>query len=177
MRHQFHRNAGAIVTHADFQRQGHRGQRTSRAQAHPRPIGRSELNFAVQTVRPNRFGCIFDQIEQNLHQLITIAINRRQRRIINLYNADMTGKTGQSQPFDMVKNGMNVEAFPLQQALVGEGFHSVHQLDDAVGLVTNQAGEGKVLTVEARLQQLCRTADARKRIFNFMRQHGGKRGN
>ncbi len=63
----------------------------------------------------------------------------------------------------------------LDRALVGENLHAVDQLHDAVGLVADELGERAVVVVGGLFKQLRGAANARQRILDLVRQHGGKR--
>ena len=77
----------------------------------------------------------------------------------------------------VVEYRVDVDAFPLDRAEVGEGLHAVDQLDDAVGLLADQAGQRPVVVVDNGFEQLRRAADAGQRVLDLVRQHGGKRRN
>src|SRR6202044_2028143 len=49
---------------------------------------------------------------------------------------------GVSQPLHLIEHHVDVDRFALDRPLVGEHFHAIDQLHDAVGLVANQLRQG-----------------------------------
>ena len=80
------------------------------------------------------------------------------------------------QPLDVLEHDVDVDGLALDRALVGEHFHAVDELDDAVGLVADQPCQGAILVADRLFEQLRRAADAGERILDFVRQHGRERG-
>ena len=76
----------------------------------------------------------------------------------------------------LVEHDVDVDRLALDRALVGEHLHAVDELDDPVGLLADQPGQRAVLVVSRLLQQLCRAADAGKRVLDLMREHRGEAG-
>ena len=70
---------------------------------------------------------------------------------------------------------MDVDRLALDRPLVGEHFHAVDQLHDAVGLVADQPRQRAVLVAGRLLEQLRRAANAGQRILDLVRQHGRER--
>ncbi len=70
---------------------------------------------------------------------------------------------------------MDVDRLALDRPLVAEDFHAVDELHDAIGLVADQPRQRAVVVVDRLLEKLRRAADAGQRIFDLVRQHGGKR--
>ena len=65
-------HAGAIVAHAEFQRQSDRALRAMRAQTDAGAEGGGEFDLAVDRVA-NGLGGVLDEIQEGLHQLVAIA--------------------------------------------------------------------------------------------------------
>jgi hypothetical protein len=77
----------------------------------------------------------------------------------------------------MIEHRMDIDRFARQRALVGEHFHLVDEVADAIGLGADQPGErAVVLRFERRLDQLRRAADARQRVLDLVGQHAGEAG-
>ena len=170
------RNARAIVAHADLERQRDRFGVRRGAQAHAQAISGGQADLAVNTIVPNGFGRVLYQIKEHLDQLVAGSMHVRQRGIVNFGEADVAREPGLGQPFDVVQHGVNVEAFPLRGRRIGEGLHAVDEFDDPVGFLADQPGQRPILVARARLQQLCRAADAGERVLDLVRQHEPKRG-
>ena len=84
-------------------------------------------------------------------------------------------EAGLREPLHVFEHGMDVDRLALDRPLVGEHFHAVDQLHDAVGLVADQPRQRAVVVAGGLLEQLRRAADAGQRILDLVRQHGGKR--
>ena len=95
--------------------------------------------------------------------------------IVILDEFDVAGEAGLRQPLHMIEHDMDVDRLALDRALVGEHLHAVDQLHDAVGLVADQLRQRAVVVVGRCFEQLRRAANAGERIFDLVRQHGGKR--
>ena len=65
--------------------------------------------------------------------------------------------------------------FALDRPLVGEHFHAVDELHDAVGLVADQPRQGAIVVGGRLFEQLRRAADAGERILDLVREHGRQR--
>ncbi len=123
----------------------------------------------------HRFGRVLDQVQKHLDQLVLIGVHRRQRGIVVLDEADVAGKARLRQPLHVVEHGMDVDGSARHRTIVAEDFHAVDQRHDAVGLVADQPRQHPVFGRRLLLQKLRRAADARERILDLMRQHGGER--
>ena len=44
----------------------------------------------------------------------------------------------------MIEHGVNIDALALDRTPVGKGAHAVDELDDAVGLLADQPGQGAI---------------------------------
>ena len=108
-------------------------------------------------------------------ELIAIAENMRQRRIVDSREADMAGEAGLRDPLHVVEHGVDVDALARDRPLVGKRLHAVDELDDPVGLLADQPRQAAILVADRAFQQLRRAADARKRVLDLMRQHRGER--
>ena len=60
---------------------------------------------------------------------------------------------------------MEIDRPELRRAIVGEHFHLVEKIADAVGFGTDQPGELAILRRERRLDQLCRAPYAGQRFL------------
>lgn len=81
-------------------------------------------------------------------------------RIVILDEADVAGKAGLRQPFDVIEHRMDVDGAAHHGALVAEHLHAVDQRHDAVGLVADQPRQHAVFRGGLLLQELRRAADA-----------------
>src|SRR5690349_7282932 len=79
------------------------------------------------------------------------------------------------EPLHVLEHRMDVHRLAFDRALVGENLHTVDELDDAISLLADQLGKAAVIVAYGLLKQLCRSADAGKRIFDLVREHGGQR--
>ena len=87
----------------------------------------------------------------------------------------MAGDAGLRQPLHVVEHDVDVDRLALDRPLVGEHLHAIDQLHDAVGLVANQPCQRAVVVLDRLLEQLRRAANARQRILDLVREHGGER--
>ena len=138
-------------------------------------------NAVVNLISPSRriadrFSGVFNKIKKDLNELITARENWRQGRIVVLDELDVARKTRLREPFHMPEHDMNIDGFALDRPLVGEDIHAIDKLHDPVGLVANQARQHPVLIVRRMFEKLRGTANAGKRIFDFMREHRRERG-
>lgn len=72
-------NPLAIILHADHQGQMNTGVLSGNGKANPVPVRGSEDHFSTMFRR--RLSGIFDEVQEHLHELIMIAVNKRQRRV------------------------------------------------------------------------------------------------
>ena len=114
---------------------------------------------------------IFNQIEKDLDQLVTVAENIGQRGVVTLDEAEVTGEAVLGDLAHMLQHRMDVDGLTLQGPLVGKHLHAVDQGHDAVGLVADEAGQHPVGLGGVFLQQLRGSADARERILDLVGQH------
>ena len=136
--------------------------------------GQDDFGMADAFLR-DRFGGVLDQIQHHLNQLVAIGPDRRQRRIVQFLETDMRGEAGLGELSDMLQDAMDVHRGSGDR-LFPERLHPVHQVADAVGLVADQFGQFPVGRPDAGFQQLRGAADARQRVFHFMRQDGRHAG-
>ncbi len=61
-----------------------------------------------------------------------------------------------------------------QRALVAEHLHAVDEIADAVGLRADELGQRAVGVGEVLLEKLGGAADARQRVLDLVREHGGE---
>src|SRR5215475_8647923 len=133
------------------------------------------MDLAIGRTLADRLSGVLYQIEKNLDELVAIGEHRRQRGIVFLDELDMTREAGLGEPLHVLENAVNVDRLALDRPLVGEDFHAVDKLYDAIGLITDQPRERPVVIGGGLLEQLRGTANARQWILDLMRQHGGER--
>ena len=126
-------------------------------------------------VVPDRLGCVLDQVEEHLDELVAIGEHRRQRRIVILDEADVPREARLGEPPHVIEHHVDVDGLALDRAFVAEHLHAVDQLDDAIGLVADQPRQRAIVVVDGLLEQLRRAADARQRILDLVGEHGGER--
>ncbi len=126
---------------------------------------------------PERLGGVLDEVEEDLDQLVAIAEHRRQRGIVGFGEADVAREARLRDALHVVEHGVDVDALALDRPQVREGLHPVDELHDPVGLLADQPRQRPVLVAHRRLEQLGGAADARQRVLDLVRQHGGQRRN
>ncbi len=87
MRAQILGDALAVVGDRDDQRQVHAAVAAGDGQAHAMPVGGRELDLAA--LLRHRLGRVLDEIEEDLDEQVAVAVDRRQRGIVILDEADM----------------------------------------------------------------------------------------
>ena len=75
-----------------------------------------------------------------------------------------------------IEHGVNINRLPIQRPLIGEDFHLVDKIPDAVGLLANQPCR-LILVFKNGFYELRRTPDAGKRVLDFMGEHRRHAGN
>ena len=133
-------------------------------------------DLAVDALFADRLGGVLHQVEEDLDELVARAQHVRQRRVVDIADADMAGEARLGEPFDVVEHRMNVEAFARDRPLVGKGLHAVDELDDAVGLLADQLRQRAILVADRGFQQLRGAANAGKRVLDLVREHRAERG-
>ena len=169
------RHARAVVADAELERQRHLVPAARNRKAEAGLEGGGQHDLAVRRVA-DRFGGVLHEIEEDLDELVAIGEDRRQRGIVFVADLDRAGEAGLGEPADMVEDDVDVDRLALDRPLVGEDFHAVDELHDAVGLVADQAGQRPVVVVDRGLEELRRAADAGKRVLDLMGEHRGKAG-
>ena len=96
--------------------------------------------------------------------------------IVALRDRQMTRESGAGYLADVIENSVNVDRFFMNGTLIAEDFHAVDEIADAIRFLRDEASERAVFLRCPRLQELRRAPDPRKRIFDFMSQHGGHGG-
>ena len=123
----------------------------------------------------DRLGGILHQIQEHLNELVAVRQHRRQRRIVLLDKLDVASDAGLRQTLHVIEHHVNIDRFAFDWTLVGEYLHAIDQLHNAIGFVADQPCKGAVIVANRLFQQLRRAADARERILDFVRKHGGER--
>ena len=125
--------------------------------------------------RVHRLGGVLHQVQQDLHQLVAIAPDRRQGRVVILHDPQMRGEARQRDAADMVQHFVDIHPRQVDRAF-GEHVHPLDQVADAVRLLLDQDAQLPVVLRCVLFQQLRGAADARKRVLHLMRQHRRHRG-
>ena len=169
------RNARAIVAHAKFERQRDAVLAAGDGDANAGPERRRQRDLAAR-IRADRLGGVLHQVEEDLHQLVAVGEDRRQRRVVVLEDLDAAGETVPGDRLHMVEHDMDVDRVALDRPLVGKDLHAVDQRDDAVGLVGDEPGQRAILVAQPAFQQLRGAADARQRVLDLVREHRRQAG-
>ncbi len=126
MRQHILRHTGSVIVYTEFERQGHPIPRARHLQTNTWTISRGQDNLAALTIAYG-FRGILQEIEKDLHELVTIGENRRERRIIIFHKADLPCEPVLRNRLHMIQNRVNVDRRALDGALVRENFHAVNQ--------------------------------------------------
>src|SRR5437660_9169603 len=156
----FARNAGAVVTDAELERQTNRAGRTRGLEPDPGAESGRKLDFAIDCLFSDRLGTVFHEIEKNLNQLVAIGEDRWQRRIVVFVKANVASEARLRDALHVIDYGMDVDALALDRPLVGKSFHPIDELHDAIGLIADETGPFAVGIGDGAVEQLCRAADA-----------------
>ncbi len=164
------RNAGTVVADDDQQRhiEPRRGARHGQAHAVLEPGHQGDLRIGLLLLR-RRLGGVLHQVEDHLHELVAIAPDRRQRRVVDLLEPHMRREARLRQLAHVLQHAMDVHRGPRDR-LLAEDLHPIDQGADAIRLVADQYRQLAVLRIDAGLQQLCRTANAGERVLHLMRE-------
>ncbi len=84
------------------------------------------------------FGCVFHQIEENLDQLILVAMDKRQGRIKHGIEGDVTPETVLCNLFDTIEHLVNVHRAAFGQSLIGKRLHPIDQSNNPVRFLADQ---------------------------------------
>jgi hypothetical protein len=174
MRAQVFGYALAVVVDADDERQHHR--RFAAGHRKPDPVLEGGGEADLSALGGAGLGGVLDQVEEGLDQLVAVAEDRRQGRVVALDEPDMAREAVLRDAADMLKHLMDVDGLALRGAAVREHFHAVHERADPVGLLGDQARELPVGGGGRGLEQLRGAADPRKRILHLVGEHRGHRG-
>ncbi len=71
---------------------------------------------------------------------------------------------------------MDVDRLALERAIVAEHLDAIHEVDDAVDFVADEASERQLVGRDGLLEQLRGAADARERVLDLVGEHGGEAG-
>ena len=125
---------------------------------------RRQRDLAAGTIA-DRLGGVLHQIQKDLHELIAVRQHGRQRGIIVLDEFDVTGDARLREPLHMIEHDVDIDRFALDRPLVGEDFHAIDKLHDAIGLVADQPRQGAILIADRLLEQLRGAANSRTADF------------
>src|SRR5690349_18365298 len=87
-------HAGAVVAHAELERQRHARLAAGQRQPHAGPERGGQVDLAVARALADRFGGVFHQVEEDLNQLVAVGEHRWQGRIVLLDELDVTAEAG-----------------------------------------------------------------------------------
>ena len=110
-----------------------------------------------------------------MNELVAVAEDRGQRRVIILSELDVPGEARLCQAFHMIEHDVNVDRLAFDRPLVAKHLHAVDQLHDAVSFFANQSRQRAVVVVNRLFEQLRRAANAGQRILDLVGEHRGKR--
>ena len=101
-------------------------------------------------LRPlKRLGGVLHEIEEDLDELVAVAVDRRQRRIVLLGEGDAARDAVLGQQLHPVEDDVDVDRLALHRPVVAEHLDAVDEIDDAVGLLADQAGQRQLLGGDA----------------------------
>ena len=86
----------------------------------------------------DRLGGVLDQVEEHLDQPVAVALDVRQRGVVELDEADLAGEAGGRDAADVLQHLVDVDRPALEAARVAEVLHAVDQRADPVRLVADQ---------------------------------------
>jgi hypothetical protein len=110
-------------------------------QANPRPKGGRQRDLAAACRFADRFGAVFDQVQEHLNKLIAIGENRRQRGIIVLNELDMSREARLRQTLHVIEHYMNIDRLAFDRPLVAKHLHAIDKLDDTIRFLADQFGQ------------------------------------
>ena len=118
-------------------------RRRSLAAGHARPARRAGRRWRGRSRRAvagvGRLGGVLHQVEEDLDQLVVVAPDRRQRRVVVLDEAhDARRSRSAATRRTWSSTWWMLTGAALDRAVVGEHLHPVDQARDAVGLVADQ---------------------------------------
>ena len=132
------RDTRPVVAHRHEQRQVDAGARSRHRDPHAmlKPGGQRDLGMRDPRLGDG-LGRVLYQIEDHLDQLVAVAPNRRQRRIIGFDKADARREAGMCQPPHMLQHPMDVHR-RTGDRLLADCLHPVDKIPDTVGLIPDQ---------------------------------------
>ena len=166
-------HAVAVVAHRHDQGQVDLGLLAGHGQPQAVAEGCGQLDLALALAR--HLAGVLHQVEEDLDELVAVAMDVGQRRIVGLDEAHALAEAVLRDAADVVQHLVDVDRAALDRPAVGERLHAVDQRHDAVGLLADQAGQLALAVRHRLLEQLRRAADARQRVLDLVRQHGGQR--
>src|SRR5258708_23922230 len=81
-------------------------------------IRRRQNDFAA--VLGHRFGGVLDEVQKDLHESVAVTVDRRQRRVVFLDEADMPAEAALRNPAHALQHLMDIDRGPGERALVRE---------------------------------------------------------
>mmetsp|Transcript_27838 Transcript_27838/g.51941 ORF Transcript_27838/g.51941 Transcript_27838/m.51941 type:complete len:385 (-) Transcript_27838:822-1976(-) len=146
-----------------------------------RPIGTAQaegmFEKAVQADRATfvacRLGCVLDQVQHHLKQLIRVTVGQGQRGVVILDNVHLRAKAEQSRAPRTVQHVVNVHRAQIGWGQVAELLHLLQQLHDPAAFAHNQVRQFQVIIAQVHAQQLRRPGDACQWVLDFMGEHFG----
>ena len=76
----------------------------------------------------------------------------------------------------VIEHAVHIDGSAVDGALVAEQLHPLHEVHDAVGLLTDEPRQHAVVLIEGLLEELGRPTDARQGVLDLVRQHRGETG-
>ncbi len=165
-------HTAAVVAHRDDQGQIDLGLLAGHRQTQAVAESCGQLDLALAIAR--HLAGVFHQIQENLDELVAVAVDVGQRRIVGLDEAHALAEAVLGDAADVVQHLVDVDRAALDRPAVGERLHAVDQRHDAIGLLADQAGQFALGVRHGLLKQLGGAADARQGVFDLVCQHGGK---
>jgi hypothetical protein len=169
-------DAGPRILHLDHQRQADARAGARHGKAHARTERGAQHDAAGLPPLRDRLGGILEEVEERLHQLVAVAGDRGQGGVVVDDDRRGVGKAGLAQTLHVVEHEMDVDGLRAERALVTEHLHAVDQVADAIRLDADELRQRPVVVLQAGLEQLGGAADARERVLDLVREHGGHAG-
>ena len=81
----------------------------------------------LAALRGHRLGGVLDQVEEHLDQLVAVAVDLGQRRVVVGLEADLAREAALGQAADVLEHLVDVDRAALDRPVVGELLHAVDQ--------------------------------------------------
>ena len=138
------------------------------------PVGVLGRQPDLAALAGHRLRGVLDQVQEHLDQLVAVAVDRGQRGIVALDEADLAPEAALGEAPHVLEHQVDVDRAALDRLAVGELLHVVDQTADPIRLLADQPDQRPLVLGDAALEQLRGAADPRQRVLDLMRQSGGE---